>query len=164
MGAINVTLKFFLNIHNFFLSTKLQVILPFTEFRNDWVKIKDFKILQFHNFLEFSNKKDFSRTCSRTAAIFYLVLGYYLVFICKDTIRKRLQIQGFEEGRKSLGATTKYINMRHCILTMYRQENGLKSFYKGYIPGMAKAFISSGLYFSLFELFKHLLVEGRLHQ
>lgn len=81
-----------------------------------------------------------------------------------DTIRKRLQIQGFEEGRKSLGATTKYSNMRHCIVTMYRQENGLKAFYKGYIPGMAKAFISSGLYFSLFELFKHLLVEGRLHQ
>ena len=115
-------------------------------------------------FTIFTSSPDPPWPCSRTAAIFYLVLGYYLVYICIDTIRKRLQIQGFEEGRKSLGATTKYSNMRHCIVTMYRQENGLKAFYKGYIPGMAKAFISSGLYFSLFELFKHLLVEGRLHQ
>jgi len=79
-----------------------------------------------------------------------------------DTIRKRLQIQGFEEGRRNLGATPKYLNMRHCIKTMYLQENGLKSFYKGYVPGMAKAFLSSGLYFSLFEMFKLFLVKGSL--
>lgn len=78
-----------------------------------------------------------------------------------DTIRKRLQIQGFEEGRKSLGATQKYHGMKDCILTMYKTENGLRAFYKGYVPGMAKAFTSSGLYFSLFELFKLLIVQNK---
>ena len=75
-----------------------------------------------------------------------------------DTVQKRLQVQGFEEGRKSLGATQKYINMRHCMATMYKSEGGMKAFYKGYVPGMAKAFASSGLYFSLFEFFKQYLV------
>ena len=79
-----------------------------------------------------------------------------------DTIRKRLQIQGFEEGRKSLGATHKYSGMKDCIVTMYKTESGVRSFYKGYVPGMAKAFLSSGLYFSLFELFKLLIVNRNL--
>ena len=78
-----------------------------------------------------------------------------------DTIRKRLQVQGFEEGRRNLGATQKYNGMWHCITTMYKNENGIRSFYKGYTPGMAKAFLASGLYFSLFELFKKLIVVQR---
>ena len=78
-----------------------------------------------------------------------------------DTIRKRLQVQGFEEGRRNLGATQKYNGMWHCITTMYKNENGMRSFYKGYTPGMAKAFLASGLYFSLFELFKKLIVVQR---
>ena len=78
-----------------------------------------------------------------------------------DTIRKRLQVQGFEEGRRNLGATQKYTGMIHCIATMYKNENGLRGFYKGYVPGMAKAFLASGLYFSLFELFKKLIVAQR---
>ena len=51
--------------------------------------------------------------------------------------------------------------MIHCIKTMYKTENGIWSFYKGYGPGMAKAFISSGLYFSLFELFKLVIVQRK---
>lgn len=78
-----------------------------------------------------------------------------------DTIRKRLQIQGFEDGRKSLGATQKYHGMKDCIKTMYKTENGLRAFYKGYIPGMGKAFLSSGLYFSLFEFFKLTIVQSK---
>ena len=78
-----------------------------------------------------------------------------------DTIRKRLQVQGFEEGRKSLGQTQKYHGMINCISTMYKNENGLWAFYKGYVPGMAKAFISSGLYFSLFEFFKLVIVQRK---
>ena len=78
-----------------------------------------------------------------------------------DTIQKRLQVQGFEAGRKSLGQTQKYTNMRHCIKTMYKTEGGILAFYKGYVPGMAKAFASSGLYFSLFEFFKQYLVQRK---
>ena len=44
------------------------------------------------------------------------------------------------------------------MATMYKSEGGMKAFYKGYVPGMAKAFASSGLYFSLFEFFKQYLV------
>ena len=78
-----------------------------------------------------------------------------------DTIQKRLQVQGFEEGRRNLGATQKYNGIWHCMLTMYKNENGLRGFYKGYVPGMAKALLSTGLYFSLFELFKKLIVVQR---
>ena len=75
-----------------------------------------------------------------------------------DTIRKRLQVQGFAEGRKALGETPSYRGLIDCIKTMYRQE-GFLSFYKGYTPGMAKALLSSGLYFSLFEFFKKTIVQ-----
>jgi len=78
-----------------------------------------------------------------------------------DTIQKRLQVQGFEEGRRNLGATQKYNGIWHCMVTMYKNENGLRGFYKGYVPGMAKALLSTGLYFSLFELFKKLIVVQR---
>ena len=78
-----------------------------------------------------------------------------------DTIQKRLQVQGFEDGRRNLGATQKYNGIWHCMVTMYKNENGLRGFYKGYVPGMAKALLSTGLYFSLFELFKKLIVVQR---
>ncbi len=78
-----------------------------------------------------------------------------------DTIRKRLQVQGFAEGRKALGETRTYNSMRHCIATMFKEE-GMRGFFKGYVPGITKALVASGLYFSLFEFFKKLIVTQSL--
>lgn len=99
-------------------------------------------------------------------------LGYFNKFICGalsgavsktliyplDTVRKRLQVQGFEAGRSSLGETPQYKGMTNCIATIFRQE-GMTAFYKGYVPGMGKALLASGLYFSLFEVFKVMVVK-----
>jgi hypothetical protein len=80
-----------------------------------------------------------------------------------DTVRKRLQIQGFEQGRKALGETHKYENLRHCFEKMYQSE-GLAGFYKGYIPGITKAWVSSAIFMSLFESMKKWIVEFRIAQ
>ncbi len=94
--------------------------------------------------------------CGSTSGLVGKTIVYPL-----DTIQKRLQVQGFEEGRKSLGATQKYRGILDCVAKVYKTENGIKAFYKGYVPGMGKAFLSSGLYFSLFEYFKMRVVQGK---
>ncbi len=68
-----------------------------------------------------------------------------------DTIKKRLQIQGFAEGRLELGRTVPYRGMLNCIVQIVKQE-GLKGFYKGLSPGLIKAVAYTSTHFVLYEL------------
>ena len=40
------------------------------------------------------------------------------------------QVQGFEEARRHFGRTRKYQSLRHCFLSVWREE-GMLAFYKG---------------------------------
>jgi solute carrier family 25 thiamine pyrophosphate transporter 19 len=77
-----------------------------------------------------------------------------------DTVRKRLQIQGFELGRMGMGETHKYSGMRDCF-TKIIQNEGYKGFFKGLVPGNLKAALSTVLYFQFYEVFKQKISQYR---
>lgn len=93
--------------------------------------------------------------CSATAG----VLGKSATYPF-DTVRKRLQVQGFGEGRLGMGETPKYSGMSDCFVKIYRTE-GVKGFFKGIIPGSAKAALSTILYMQLYEHFKEKIADIR---
>ncbi|XP_065317977.1 mitochondrial thiamine pyrophosphate carrier-like isoform X3 [Gordionus sp. m RMFG-2023] len=69
-----------------------------------------------------------------------------------DTIKKRLQIQGFEESRHKFGKFEKYRNFIHCISTIKKNE-GFMGYYKGLSPTLLKAGLNTGLMFYFYDLF-----------
>jgi solute carrier family 25 thiamine pyrophosphate transporter 19 len=68
-----------------------------------------------------------------------------------DTTKKRLQVQGFESGRKELGRTHAYSGMMDCMRKTVRRE-GIRGLYKGLTPGLAKAVATTAMNFWLFEV------------
>jgi solute carrier family 25 (mitochondrial phosphate transporter), member 23/24/25/41 len=61
-----------------------------------------------------------------------------------DVIRRRLQLQGFDEN------VPKYTSVSNCVNIMYKKE-GITSFYRGLSFGMLKMTIAMSLQFTLFE-------------
>ena len=124
--------------------------------------------------LKFSN--NFKRCPYRKKFIYWLqkYLGIYGKFISSamsgvlakaityplDTVRKRLQVQGFEAGRLGMGETPKYSSMSDCFGKIFRTE-GYQGFFKGIVPGSLKAALSTMLYFQLYEVFKQKISEMR---
>lgn len=68
-----------------------------------------------------------------------------------DLVKKRMQIQGFEEGRTIFGKLFKCKGMLDAISNVYREES-LGGFYKGLSPSLLKACITSAMYFGTYEL------------
>lgn len=68
-----------------------------------------------------------------------------------DLAKKRLQIQGFEEGRKSFGRTFKCKGLQDCLVQIYRVE-GVPGFFKGLQPSLVKAIFASAAHFSTYEM------------
>jgi len=79
-------------------------------------------------------------------------LGAKLIVYPLDLCRKRLQIQGFQESRRSFGKQFYCTGFRDCIAKIYAEES-FKGFFKGLQPSLLKAAIVTGLYFSLYEQF-----------
>lgn len=73
-----------------------------------------------------------------------------------DLTRKRMQIQGFEEGRKHFGKTFKCRGMLDCLYKIYRVE-GFIGLYKGLSPSLFKAVTTTALHFATFEYICKLL-------
>ncbi|XP_041473870.1 mitochondrial thiamine pyrophosphate carrier-like [Lytechinus variegatus] len=67
-----------------------------------------------------------------------------------DVIKKRLQVQGFEEARRPFGRVTHYSGFLHCTTTIAKQE-GMRGLFKGLSPSLLKAFFSVGLNFAAYE-------------
>lgn len=86
-----------------------------------------------------------------------------------DTVKKRLQAEvlqntlydrhsldfGHAEGRINTN-TSKYLNFRHCIYKIFHDE-GVRGFYKGYLPTLLKSVVSTSIAFGAFELTKESL-------
>lgn len=68
-----------------------------------------------------------------------------------DTVKKRLQVQGFSEGRIIMGFTPQYQGFRNCFITVYHTEGLFNGLYKGWTPGIIKAFVSKAVYFIILE-------------
>ena len=96
--------------------------------------------------------------CSAMSGVLAKTMTYPL-----DTVRKRLQVQGFELGRLGMGETPKYAGMRDCFAKIYRAES-YKGFFKGLVPGNLKAALSTLLYFQMYEIFKQQIAIMRMQQ
>ena len=68
-----------------------------------------------------------------------------------DTVKKRLQVQGFAEGRAAMGETPHYRGFWHCLTTIVRTEGVTSGLFKGWIPGIIKAFPNGIVHFVLLE-------------
>ena len=68
-----------------------------------------------------------------------------------DLLKKRLQVQGFEEARKSFGKVRYYRGLRHCIIDVVKEE-GILGLYKGLSPSLLKAIAAAALIFTSYEL------------
>ncbi|XP_059083162.1 mitochondrial thiamine pyrophosphate carrier-like [Tigriopus californicus] len=77
-------------------------------------------------------------------------LGAKLAVYPFDTTKKRLQVQGFEVGRRALGRTDVYSGMTDCISKTLRHE-GLRGLYRGLTPGLLKAVVTTSINFWLYE-------------
>ena len=68
-----------------------------------------------------------------------------------DVVKKRLQVQGFDEtARSSFGRVQNYSSAANCIATIARQE-GAAGFFKGALPSLLKAAPNSALNFAIYS-------------
>lgn len=68
-----------------------------------------------------------------------------------DLIRKRLQIRGFEAARgAAFGSVPVYEGFLHCIAHTLEKES-ITAFYKGLVPSLFKATLTTALNFWLYE-------------
>ena len=67
-----------------------------------------------------------------------------------DVLKKRLQVQGFEDARKQFGEVRKYSGFLHCFKKVTLEE-GLTGLYKGLSPSLYKAAVVSGTIFCLYD-------------
>ena len=68
-----------------------------------------------------------------------------------DTVKKRLQVQGFAEGRAAMGLTPQYHGFWNCFLTILRTEGVTRGLFKGWVPGIIKAFPNGIVHFVFLE-------------
>ena len=67
-----------------------------------------------------------------------------------DSIKKRLQVQGFEKARAQFGHVKMYSSTLDCFIRVMKEES-LLGLYKGYQPTLLKATISTAINFAFFE-------------
>ena len=68
-----------------------------------------------------------------------------------DTVKKRLQVQGFAEGRAAMGTTPRYHGFWNCLVTIFRTEGVTRGLFKGWVPGIIKAVPNGVVHFALLE-------------
>ncbi|XP_060816091.1 mitochondrial thiamine pyrophosphate carrier-like [Bombus pascuorum] len=67
-----------------------------------------------------------------------------------DLSRKRLQIQGFKNGRKGFGTFFECKGLIDCLKLTIRKE-GVKGLFKGLVPSQLKASMTTALHFTVYE-------------
>ena len=67
-----------------------------------------------------------------------------------DLTKKRLQVQGFERGRKGFGRMQEYKGLANCMRTIVTDE-GFRGLYKGLTPSLLKAVVSAACIFFSYE-------------
>lgn len=91
-----------------------------------------------------------------------LICGSGAGFISKliiyplDLLKKRLQIQGFEEARRPFGQVRHYSGLVQCCKSMFSEE-GFLGFYKGLCPSLLKAVVVSGTIFCVYDQICYIL-------
>lgn len=68
-----------------------------------------------------------------------------------DLAKKRMQVQGFEEGRKHFGQTFSCRGLNDCLRRIYHTE-GILGFFKGLQPSLIKAVFTTAMHFASYEM------------
>ncbi|XP_062550180.1 mitochondrial thiamine pyrophosphate carrier-like [Armigeres subalbatus] len=73
-----------------------------------------------------------------------------LILYPLDLVKRRLQIQGFSEGRRTYG---KHFVCKHLLQCMYRvvRKEGFLGLYKGLSSSLLKAAVTSAIFFTLYD-------------
>lgn len=118
----------------------------------------------FYEHLTKIHKKFFNE--SDTTLYNSLISGSFAGIIAKtivyplDLARKRLQIQGFEHGRKGYGQFLKCSGLINCLSLTWKYE-GISGLFKGLIPSQLKAALTTALHFTFYEQTLLILKEIR---
>ncbi|XP_013172030.1 PREDICTED: mitochondrial thiamine pyrophosphate carrier-like [Papilio xuthus] len=75
-----------------------------------------------------------------------------------DMVKKRLQIQGFQQHRKGFGKQMYCNGLLDCIKLTINDE-GFLALYKGYGPSVLKAILVSALHFAVYDEIKYFLLR-----
>ncbi|CAK1550616.1 unnamed protein product [Leptosia nina] len=75
-----------------------------------------------------------------------------------DVIKKRLQIQGFQQHRKAFGRQMYCNGSLQCIMLTINEE-GFLALYKGYGPSLLKAVIVTALHFTVYDELKYFILR-----
>lgn len=75
-----------------------------------------------------------------------------------DVVKKRLQIQGFQQHREFFGRQMYCNGTLHCIKLTITNE-GFLALYKGYGPSILKAIFVSALHFAVYDEIKYFILR-----
>ncbi|XP_026762656.1 mitochondrial thiamine pyrophosphate carrier-like [Galleria mellonella] len=75
-----------------------------------------------------------------------------------DLVKKRLQIQGFQQHRSDFGKQMYCRGMLDCLKLTITEE-GFLALYKGYGPSMWKAVLTTALHFAVYDEIKHFFLR-----
>lgn len=67
-----------------------------------------------------------------------------------DLARKRLQIQGFQQGRKGFGKFFQCDGLLDCLKVTMKEE-GMRGLFKGLVPSQVKAAVTTAVHFTAYE-------------
>ncbi|XP_001603742.1 mitochondrial thiamine pyrophosphate carrier isoform X2 [Nasonia vitripennis] len=123
--------------------------------------VKDIKFLPANNEDSHHHKK--------VGIINSLVAGCLAGLVAKtivyplDLARKRLQIQGFEHGRKGFGGFFRCNGLVNCLVLTTKQE-GIRGLFKGLGPSQFKAALMTALHFTFYEQALNLIRDNHEHE
>ncbi|OQV12197.1 Mitochondrial thiamine pyrophosphate carrier [Hypsibius exemplaris] len=112
--------------------------------------------LYLHFQTMYRNLSGTSTTQAHSSPVESLVSGFVAGAAAKtlvhplDVAKKRLQVQGFQEGRQLFGRFVYVDGFLHAMKEIYRHE-GAGGFFKGYTPSMLKAAATTGYTFFFYE-------------
>ncbi|XP_051889088.1 mitochondrial thiamine pyrophosphate carrier [Pristis pectinata] len=133
------------------LTPTMMAVFPYAGFQFAFYNI-------FHRISKWANISSGNvqnLVCGGCAGIISKTLTYPL-----DLLKKRLQVNGFQEARASFGQVQTYNGFLDCVFQVAQGE-GLRGFYKGLSPSMVKAAFSTGLVFFWYELFCDILGDSK---
>lgn len=93
-----------------------------------------------------------------------IIAGCIAGFVAKtaiypfDLIKKRLQIQGFQQYRQSFGKQMYCNGLLDCLKLTITME-GFLALYKGYGPSMLKAVLVTAMHFTVYDEIKHMFLK-----
>uniref|UniRef100_A0A023F057 Mitochondrial thiamine pyrophosphate carrier n=2 Tax=Triatoma infestans TaxID=30076 RepID=A0A023F057_TRIIF len=67
-----------------------------------------------------------------------------------DLAKKRLQLQGFQDARRGFGENFTCRGLINCLFRTMKNE-GFTALFKGLVPSMIKASVTTGMYFTVYD-------------